>query len=134
MHQKQVYQSLVGYNNWIVACIFPEIVPVLIFIASYRNAPHTQHYKVIVYYIKYLTTTNEYEISFHSKSSSTIQAFKYFPHHQDKEAYTEMTAPSHSEYHQLTAFCNTCWSGQFGSAAKQGNPIEMFKFRSLSVY
>ena len=79
-------------------------------------------------------STNEYGISFHSQSSSTIQVFNHFPHHHDKEAYTEETAPSLSEFHQLTAFCDADWGGQFGSAVEEGTPLKMFKFRSLSGF
>ena len=74
---------------------------------------------------------HEYGLSFHSTSSSKIQAFNHFPHYHDKEAYTEAMAPSPSEYHQLTAFCKANWGGKFDSAVKEGTPLEMFKFSSL---
>ena len=107
---------------------------VLTFLASYRNYPHPQHYKAAVHALKYLTITNEYDISFHSKSSAKIQAFNNFPHHHDREAYTEATTPSTSECHQLTAYCDANWGGKFGSAVEDCNPLELFKFRSLSGF
>ena len=130
----QVYQRIVGCINCLTTCTRPDIAPVLTFLDSYTNSPHLQHYKAAVHALKYLTSTNEYGISFQSKSSSTIQAFKYFPHHNDKEAYTEATYHSLSELHQLTAFCDANWGGQFGSSAKDGTPLELFKFRSLSGF
>ena len=101
----QVYQNIIGLMNWLATFTRPDIAPVLKFLASYSNYPHPQHYKSAVHALKYLTTTNEYSISFHSKSSATIQAFNHFPHHHDRGAYTEATAPSPSGCHQLTAYC-----------------------------
>ena len=79
-------------------------------------------------------STNEYGISFHSESSATIQAFNNFTLHHDIEAYTEATAPSPSECHQLTAHCDANWGGQFGSAVEDGTPLELFKSRYLSGF
>ena len=104
--QRQVYHSMVGCINWLATFTRTYIAPDITFIASYRNYTHPQHYKSTVHAIRYLTCTNEYRISFHSQSSSTIQAFNHFTHHHDKEAYTEATAPSPLECHKLTAFCD----------------------------
>ena len=93
---RQVYQSIVGCINWLATCTRPDIAPVLTFLASYRNSPHLKHYKAAVYALKYLTSTNEYRISSHSKSSYTIQAFNNFSPHHDRESYTEATSPSPS--------------------------------------
>ena len=65
---------------------------------------------------------------------ATIQAFNHFPHHHDREAYTEAIAPSTSECHQLTAYCDANWGSQFISAVEDGNPLELFKLRSLSGF
>ena len=111
-HSKQFYQSIIGFVNWLAICTCPDIASALKCLASYINAPHQQHYKSSIHTLKYLTSANEYEISFHSKSSSMIQAFNNFPHHHDKEAYTKVTALSTSECHQLIAFCDACWGGQ----------------------
>ena len=99
--QLQVYQIIVGCINWLATCTRPEIAPVLTFLASYRNSPHPQHYKAAVYALKYFMSTNEYGIYFHSDSSATTQASHHFPHHRDREAYTEATTPPPSECHQL---------------------------------
>ena len=132
--QRQVYQRIVGCINWPATCTRPDIAPTLRFIASCSNDPHPQHYKAAVHALKYLTSTNEYGISFHSKPPSTIQAFNHFPHHHDKEAYTEATTPSPPEFHQTTDFYDACWVGQLRSAFEEGNPLEQFKFISLSGF
>ena len=44
------------------------------------------------------------------------------------------TAPSLSECHQLTAFCDANWGDQFGIAVEEGTPLELFKFSSLSGF
>ena len=77
--QRQVYQSIVGCINWLVTCTRPDIAPILTFLASYRNSPYPQHYKAAVHALKYLTSTNEYGISFNSESSAKIQEFNHFP-------------------------------------------------------
>ena len=133
-HRQKIYQSIFGCINWLATCTYPDIAPVLTFIASYSNYPHQQHYKAAVHALKYLTSTNEYVISFHSESLATIQAFNHFPHRHDRESYTEATASSPSEWHQLTAYCDSNWGGQFGIAVEDGTPLELFKFRSLSGF
>ena len=86
--KRQVYQSIVDCINWLAICTCNDIAPDITFIASYRNSPHPQYYKAAVHALKYLTSTNEYVISFQAQYSSKIQEFKHFPHHHDKEAYT----------------------------------------------
>ena len=131
---KKVYQSIVGFINCLATCTRPDISPVLKFLASYSNFLYQQHYKAAVHALNYLTRTNEYGISFHSKSSSTIHAFNNFTHHNYTESYNKYTASSPSECHQLTAFCDAFWGGQCGSAVDEGTPQELFKFRSISGF
>ena len=123
-----------GSINWLATCTRPDISPVLTFLASYSNQPSHQHYKAAIHALKYLYSTSEYGISFHSDACSALQAFNHFPHHHDKEAYNDATPPSPSESHNLTAFTDACWGGQFGNAVVDGTPLELFKFRSLSGY
>ncbi|KAL7489171.1 hypothetical protein ACHAW6_014756, partial [Cyclotella cf. meneghiniana] len=62
-------------------------------------------------------------------------AFNHFPHHHDKEAYSDTTpTPSPSDCYNLTGFSNTCRGGQFGNAVADGTPLEMFKYCSLSGF
>ena len=63
---RQVYQRIVGCINWLATFNRPDISPIITLLASYRNSPHPQHYKAALHAIKYLTSTNEYSISFHS--------------------------------------------------------------------
>ena len=56
------------------------------------------------------------------------------PHHHVKEAYKNATSPSPSESHNLIAFSDACWGGQFGNAVADGTPLELFKFRPLSGF
>ena len=65
--RQQVYQSIVGCNNWLATFTFTDIAPVLTFLASCSNSTHPQQYNATVHALKYLTSTNEYGISFHSK-------------------------------------------------------------------
>jgi hypothetical protein len=42
--------------------------------------------------------------------------------------------PTPADCHQLTAFSDACWGGQFGNAVPDGTPLELFKYCSLSGY
>eukprot|EP00804_Cyclotella_cryptica_P022103 CCRYP_011581-RA/>CCRYP_011581-RA protein AED:0.10 eAED:0.05 QI:0/0/0/1/0/0/6/0/1337 len=129
------YQSIVGCINWLATCTRPDVSPVLTFLASYSNNPAPQHYKAALHAVKYLLSTSEYGISFHSNATSTVQAFNHFPHHHDKEAYSDATPPpSPSDCYNLTGFSDACWGGQFGNAVTDGTPLAMFKYRSLSGF
>jgi len=130
----KVYQSIVGCINWLATCTRPDISPALTFLSSYNMAPHHQHYKSAIHALKYLYSTAEYGISFHSHSSDTLQGFTHFPNHHDKEAYEDATPPSPSECHELTAFSDACWGNQVGNSVPDGTPLELFKYRSLSGY
>jgi hypothetical protein len=89
----KVYQGIVGSINWLATCTRPDVSPVLSFLASYSTSPSHGHYQAALYALKYLYSTADYGISFHSDASNTIQAFNHFPHHHDKEAYTDATPP-----------------------------------------
>ena len=132
--QKRVYQSIVGCINGIFTWTCPDIDTSLTFIASHRNSAHQQHYKAALYVLRQLTSTNEDGIPFHSIFSSKIQALNNLPHHHNKEAHTNSIPPSPSEFHQLNAFCDAIWGGQFGSAVGDGTPLELFKFCPLSGF
>jgi hypothetical protein len=130
------YQAIVGCLNWLATCTRPDIAPALTFLASYNTNPSHQHYKSALHVLKYIYSTSEYGISFHSAANHTIQAFNHFPHHHDKEAYSDATPPlpSPADCVNLTAFSDACWGGQFGNAVPDGTPLELFKYRSLSGY
>ena len=130
----ECYQSIVGCINWLATCTRPDVAPVLTFLASYNQNPSHEHYKAALHALKYLYSTADYGISYHSNASSTIQAFNHFPAHHDKEAYTDATHPSPSDVSRLTGFSDACWGGQFGNAIPNGTPLELFKFRSVSGF
>jgi hypothetical protein len=75
----KVYQSIVGCINWLATSTRPDVSPVLSFLASYMHAPSHQHYKSALHALKYLYSTADYGICFHSNASSTIQAFNRNP-------------------------------------------------------
>jgi hypothetical protein len=130
----KVYQSIVGCINWLATCTCPDVSPVLSFLASYSNCPSHGHYKAALHALKYLYSTADYGISFHSDASNTIQAFNHFPHHHDKEAYSDATPPAPGDCNNLTAFSDACWCGQVGNAVPDGTPLELYKLRSMSGY
>jgi len=130
----KVYQRIVGSINWLATGTRPNISPVFTFLALYSTQPSHQHYKAAIHALKYLYSASEYGISYHSDACSTLQAFNHFPHHRDKETYNDATPPPPSESHNLTAFSDTCWGGQFGNAVADETPLELFKFRALSGY
>jgi hypothetical protein len=128
------YQAIVGCINWLATCTRPDVAPALTFLASYNTIPSYQHYKSALHVLKYLYSTSDYGICFHSFANPNIQAFNHFPHHHDKEAYSDATPPAPADCHQLTAYSDACWGGQFGNAVPDGTPLELFKYRSLSGY
>lgn len=130
----KVYQSIVGCINWLATCTRPDISPALTFLASYNQRPSHGHYQAALHALKYLYSTADYGISYHSNASNTIQAFNHFPSHHDKEAYDDATPPSPGDVQRLTSFSDACWGGQFGNSVPDGTPLELFKFRSISGY
>jgi hypothetical protein len=132
--RRKVYQSIVGCINWLSTNTRPDVTPVNTFLASYSQMPSHQHYKSALHCLKYLYSTSTLGLSYHSSCATTLQAYNHFPHHHDKEAYSDATPPSPSECQQLTAFSDACWGGQMGNTIPDGTPIEMFKLRSVSGY
>ena len=87
-----------------------------------------------VYVVKYLRSTVDYGIAFHSTSDTPASAYVHFPFHHDNEAYTDALPPTAAEQHELTAYSAACWGRQLGGALPNGHEIEMFKFRSMSGF
>jgi hypothetical protein len=130
----KVYQSIVGCINSLATSTGPDVAPVLSFLAFYSHAPSHQHYKLALHALKYLYSTADYGISFHSDASNTIQAFNHFPNYHDKEAYSDAAPPAPGDCHKLTAFSDACWGSQIGNAIPDGTPLELFKLRSMSGF
>ena len=75
----KVHQSIVGCINWLATCTRPDVSPVLSFHASYSHSPSHQHYKsALLHALKYIYSTADYGISFHSDAINTIQAFNHY--------------------------------------------------------
>jgi hypothetical protein len=132
--QTKVYQSIPGSLNWLATCTRPDLSPVVSFLASYSHAPAHQHYKAAIHVLKYIYSTADYGISFHSNASNTTQAFNHFPHCHDKEAYTGASPPSPGDCTSLTAFSDACWGGHVSNSVPDGTPLELFRLRSMSGY
>ena len=131
---KKCYQSIVGSINWLEISTHPDVPPALCFPASYSNAPSHHHYKSAIHMQKYLYHTCDYGISFHSNISNTLQAFNYFPHYHDKEAYSNTSPPALMDCSCLVAFSDACWRIQFRNTIEDGTSLELFKFQSISRY
>ena len=96
----KVYQSIVGCINT-GSPLVPDLTSVLL-TPSYH--PTTRHLITSTtrlchpYALKYLYSTCDYGISFHSFSSTTLNGFTHFPQHHDRKAYNLLNAisPLHS--------------------------------------
>ncbi len=105
------------------------------FLATYNHHPTSQHMDASLHAIKYIRSTVEYGIVFHSNSASTASAFLHFPFHHDVEAYkNDAIPPTAAEQSELTAYSDACWGSQLGNTSSMGNEIEMFKLCSMPGY
>ncbi len=128
------YQSIVGSLNWLATNTHPDLAPVTSFLATYNHHPTSQHMDAALHAIKYIRSTVEYGIAFHSNSESTASAFLHFPFHHDVEAYNDAIPPTAAEQSELTAYSDACWGSQIGHTSSMGTKIEMFKLCSMSGY
>ena len=48
------------------------------------------------------------------------------------EAFHDAVAPTPNQAHKLTTYTNTKWGSQLGNAVKEGTPLPLFKFQSMS--
>ena len=131
---RALYQSVVGSLNWLATNTRPDLAPVTSFLAAYNHYPTQQHMDAALYAIKYVRSTVEYGIAFHSNAHIQSSAFVHFPFHHDIEAYNDALPPTAAEHSELTAYSDACWGSQLGNIALTGKEIEMFKLRSMSGY
>ena len=68
----KVYKDIVGSINWLATCTCPDITPVLTFLPSCSTNLSKQHYKTAIHALKYLFSTSEDGISYHSNASNTL--------------------------------------------------------------
>jgi hypothetical protein len=126
------YQSLVGSIGWLASATRPDIAPVHSFLSSYSNKPAPGHMKAALYALHYVHSTYDYGITFTSSVTSPIHIYIHFPAPSDMEAYTDAIPPSPTNCVPLTAYSNTCWGSQLGSAICNGTLLPLFKFLSMS--
>ncbi len=131
---RALYQSVVGSLNWLATNTRPDLAPVTSFLAAYNHNPTQQHMDAALYAIKYIHSTVDYGIAFHSNANTNASAFVHFPFHHDIEAYNDAIPPTAAEHCELTGYSDACWGSQLGNTALIGKEIEMFKFRSMSGY
>ena len=62
LRRRQVYWRKFVCINCLATCTRTGIAPAITFIYSYSNSPHPQQYKATIHALKYLTSTNEYDI------------------------------------------------------------------------
>lgn len=130
----KAYQRLVDSINWLAMPSCPDVSAVLTFLTSYSHAPSHKHYTSAIHCLKYLHSTSTHGMSNNSECKYTLHAFNHFPHHHDKEEYSNATPLSPLECQNLIAFGNTCGGGQIGNSMPDGTLVEMFNFHSLSGY
>ncbi len=65
-----------------------------------------------MYVIKYLRSTIDFGIAFHSDSQEMTTGFLHFPFHHDVEAYKDAIPPTAAEHDMLTAYSDACWGSQ----------------------
>ena len=83
-------------------CSMPHLSSILL-----KRSSSSTHYLSALHALKYLYSTSEYGILFHSNaSSSSLQVFNHFLNHRDKGTYSDATPPAPSECHELTVFSN----------------------------
>jgi hypothetical protein len=88
--------------------------------------------KAALYALHYVHSTYDYGITFTSYVTSPIHTYVHFPTPSEVEAYTDAIPPSQTNCAPLTAYSNTCWGSQIGSAVHDGTLLPLFKFRSMS--
>ena len=62
------HQSLVGSMGWLALSTRPDLTTVHSFLSSNSNKPSVGHMKATLYALHYIHSTNDYDISFTSKS------------------------------------------------------------------
>jgi hypothetical protein len=117
------YQSIIGSISWLASCICQYVAPVLSFLASYNNNPSHKDDKAAIHALKYLYSTADYGLSYHSNATKMIQAFNHFLVYHDKEAYIDTTPPAPGDVSRLTGFSDACWGGQLVNLAIQPQTV-----------
>ena len=128
----QSYQSLVGSIGWLSNITRPDLATCHSFLSAYTMCPTAGHMKAALHALHYIHSTHDYGIVFTSKDKQPIHTFLHHPHRSDMEAFTDAVAPSPEEAHRMTTYTDANWGSQIGNAVKEGTPLPLFKFRSMS--
>ena len=83
------YQSIVGSLNWLAMTTRPDISPATSFLVAHANKPPQSHIDATLYALKYLCSTVNFGIAFHSHASMPESRYVHFPFHHDLEAYKD---------------------------------------------
>jgi len=132
VRRRETYQSLVGRLTWLAMCTRPDLATAVSFLASYSSCPAKQHLEAALYVVRYLRSTTSQGIAYHSSASAATSAYLHFPPDHDREAYSDATpSPPTTD---MQGFCDANWGSQIGNAIKDGEEVELFKYRSVSGY
>ncbi len=90
--------------------------------------------KAALYALHYIHSTHDYGISFMPDSVAPMHSFIHFPPSMDAKAYSDAFPPQYSNSSTLLVYSDTCWGwgSQVGSAAANGTPLWLLKFRSMN--
>ena len=98
------YQSLVGCLNWLSVNTRPDLSAVVSFLASYSSGPLPGRISAAKYVLRYVNSTVDHGISFHSANATPLQSFIHFSFAHDREAYSDATGPLPHDTHLLTSY------------------------------
>ena len=126
------YMSLIGSIGWLVTCTRPDLAAIHKFLATYMERPALGHEQAAKYVLHYIHSTHDMGISFTSRGVRPMHTYVHFPDATDVEAYKDAQPPTSERSHLMTTYSDACWGGQFGNAVKDGTPLELFKYRSMS--
>ena len=130
--RKARYMSLIGSIGWLVNCTRPDLATIHKFLATYMEKPSLGHEQAAKYVLHYIHSTHDMGISFTSRGVRPMHTYVHFPHSSDLEAYKDAQPPVSARSHLLTTYSDACWGGQYGNVVKDGTPLELFKYRSMS--
>jgi hypothetical protein len=88
--------------------------------------------KAALYTLHYIHSTHDYGISFSSEDIAPMYTFIHFPPSTNVEAYKDAVPPKPDNSSTLSAYSDTCWGSQIGSAVADGTLLPLFKFRSMN--
>ncbi len=129
--RQEAYQSLVGSMGWLALSTRPDLTTVHSFLSSYSNKPSVGHMKAALYALHYIHSTNDYDISFTSKSVAPMHCYVHYHLSTDVEAYSDAIPPTPINASTRSSYSDACWGSQIGSVVADGTLLPLFKFRSM---